>query len=80
MYSTIPDAIKMVVGNKVDQTQGRQVTKDQGKSFARQHGMLFLETSAKVKATHKSLFSLLSSLSLLVFIISIPNPSCVLVP
>ena len=53
MYSTIPDAIKMVVGNKVDQTQGRQVTKDQGKSFARQHGMLFLETSAKVRKTKK---------------------------
>jgi len=56
MYSTIPDAIKMVVGNKVDQTQGRQVTKDQGKSFARQHGMLFLETSAKSDVGIKQCF------------------------
>ncbi|QDZ26010.1 small rab-related GTPase [Chloropicon primus] len=46
MYSTIPDAIKMVVGNKVD-LQDRQVTKEEGKNFARQHGCLFIETSAK---------------------------------
>ena len=47
MYSTIPDAIKMVVGNKVDKQDDRQVTKEEGKSFARQHGCLFIETSAK---------------------------------
>ena len=47
MYSTIPDAIKMVVGNKVDRSQDRQVTKEEGKAFARQHGCLFIETSAK---------------------------------
>lgn len=47
MYSTIPDAIKMVVGNKVDLSENRQVSKEEGKAFARQHGCLFIETSAK---------------------------------
>mmetsp|Transcript_607 Transcript_607/g.1588 ORF Transcript_607/g.1588 Transcript_607/m.1588 type:complete len:129 (-) Transcript_607:110-496(-) len=47
MYSTIPDAIKMVVGNKLDRTSDRQVSKEEGKNFARTHGCLFLETSAK---------------------------------
>ncbi len=47
MYATIPEAIKMVVGNKVDKERDRQVTTEEGKAFARQHGCLFIETSAK---------------------------------
>ena len=37
----------MVVGNKVDLSENRQVSKEEGKAFARQHGCLFIETSAK---------------------------------
>lgn len=47
MYATIPDAIKMVVGNKVDREKERRVSREEGKAFARQHGCLFIETSAK---------------------------------
>jgi Ras-related protein Rab-18 len=46
LYSTVEDAVKMVVGNKVD-VENREVTKDEGREFAKQHGCLFVETSAK---------------------------------
>ncbi|GAQ90434.1 Rab family GTPase [Klebsormidium nitens] len=49
LYSTNPDCIKMLVGNKVDRESERQVTKEEGKAFARQHGCLFLEASAKTR-------------------------------
>lgn len=48
MYSTIEDAVKMVVANKVDLDTLRQVSKEEGLEFARRHGCLFVETSAKV--------------------------------
>eukprot|EP01024_Parvocaulis_polyphysoides_P024892 TRINITY_DN2269_c0_g2_i1.p1 TRINITY_DN2269_c0_g2~~TRINITY_DN2269_c0_g2_i1.p1 ORF type:complete len:205 (-),score=27.19 TRINITY_DN2269_c0_g2_i1:437-1051(-) len=46
-YSTIPDAIKLVVGNKIDLEEQRQVTKKEGQIFSRSNGCLFVETSAK---------------------------------
>ena len=39
--------VVMLVGNKADLEQQRQVTYDQGDAFAKRHGLLFLETSAK---------------------------------
>lgn len=47
MYSTVEDSVKMVVANKLDKESQRQVTREQGQEFARQHGCLFVETSAK---------------------------------
>ena len=47
MYSTIPDAIKIVVGNKVDKENERKVKKEDAIAFARRNGCLFLECSAK---------------------------------
>ncbi len=38
---------KILVGNKCDQEDKRQVTYDMGKEFADTHGMKFMETSAK---------------------------------
>ena len=38
----------MLVGNKTDLIQNRQVGTDEGKDYARQHGLLFMETSAKL--------------------------------
>ncbi len=38
---------KILVGNKCDCTEKRQVSYDQGKEFADSHGMKFIETSAK---------------------------------
>jgi Ras-related protein Rab-18 len=47
-FSTHRDCIKMLIGNKVDlEESGRVVTKKEGIAFARQHGCLFLEASAK---------------------------------
>ncbi|KAG0587013.1 hypothetical protein KC19_2G134400 [Ceratodon purpureus] len=47
-FSTNRDCIKMLIGNKVDLEESeRVVTKKEGIAFARQHGCLFLEASAK---------------------------------
>jgi len=47
-FSTNKDCIKMLIGNKVDlEEKERVVTKKEGIAFARQHGCLFLEASAK---------------------------------
>eukprot|EP00850_Spirogloea_muscicola_P022704 SM000307S11701 [mRNA] locus=s307:91484:92770:- [translate_table: standard] len=49
LYSTNADCIKMLVGNKVDRESERMVTRQEGVAFARQHGCLFLECSAKTR-------------------------------
>ncbi|ETO20878.1 Ras-related protein Rab-18 [Reticulomyxa filosa] len=41
------NVIKVLVGNKIDLEQNREVTRKIGSSFAREHGMLFFEASAK---------------------------------
>ncbi|KXZ46634.1 hypothetical protein GPECTOR_42g845 [Gonium pectorale] len=47
IYSTVEGAIKMVVANKVDLGSQRQVSSEEGHEFARRHGCLFVETSAR---------------------------------
>ena len=47
MYSTVPDCVKLVVANKLDNESERQVTRAEGVAFARAHGCLFMEVSAK---------------------------------
>ncbi|PNW76964.1 hypothetical protein CHLRE_11g482900v5 [Chlamydomonas reinhardtii] len=47
MYSTVEGAIQMVVANKTDLDSARQVATQEGHDFARRHGCLFVETSAK---------------------------------
>ncbi len=37
----------MLIGNKCDLEQKRQVSTDEGEAFAKEHGLVFLETSAK---------------------------------
>lgn len=41
------NVVSMLVGNKADVSSGREVTTDEGKRQAQEHGLLFLETSAK---------------------------------
>ncbi|KAJ7766047.1 ras protein [Mycena metata] len=41
------DAIFLLVGNKCDMVDGREVSKEDGESLARQFGCAFIETSAK---------------------------------
>ncbi|KAF7632413.1 hypothetical protein Mgra_00008193 [Meloidogyne graminicola] len=47
-YCTRADAIKMLVGNKIDEDL-RVVTREEGTQFARRHRMLFIEASAKTR-------------------------------
>jgi len=37
----------MLIGNKCDLEQRREVKKEEGEAFAREHGLIFMETSAK---------------------------------
>ena len=41
------DLVVLVIGNKCDLEQKRQVTTEEGEAFAKEHGLVFLETSAK---------------------------------
>jgi len=47
-YCSRTEVVKMLVANKID-TGRRQVTKEEGIMFARQHKMLYIETSAKTR-------------------------------
>jgi len=47
MYSTIEDSIKMVVANKTDLGSQREVGTQECVEFAKKHGCLYVETSAK---------------------------------
>lgn len=55
IYGTKPNLIKMVVGNKLDQSN-REVSRDEGIRFAKKHRTLFLETSAKTNEGVKETF------------------------
>ncbi|VDK79421.1 unnamed protein product [Onchocerca ochengi] len=47
-YSTKTDAVKMLIGNKIDITN-REVTREEGLEFAKKYRMLFIEASAKTR-------------------------------
>ncbi|GAA0169589.1 small GTPase [Lithospermum erythrorhizon] len=47
LYSTNPDCIKILVGNKVDRESEREVTKEEGMALAKLHQCSFLECSVK---------------------------------
>eukprot|EP00922_Rhytidocystis_sp_ex-Travisia-forbesii_P019959 GHVS01029451.1.p1 GENE.GHVS01029451.1~~GHVS01029451.1.p1 ORF type:complete len:209 (+),score=31.69 GHVS01029451.1:402-1028(+) len=47
-YSTNAEAVKMLVGNKID-VERREVERREGENFAFENCMLFIETSAKTK-------------------------------
>ncbi|XP_059628367.1 ras-related protein RABC2a-like [Cornus florida] len=49
LYSTNPECIKILVGNKVDRDSERAVTIEEGMALAREHKCLFLECSAKTR-------------------------------
>ncbi|KAJ1915256.1 hypothetical protein H4219_004420 [Mycoemilia scoparia] len=42
-----PNIVKMVVGNKIDMAAERQVSKEEGDTYAKNHGALYYECSAK---------------------------------
>ena len=42
-----PDIMIMLIGNKADLDSRRQVSTEEGERFAKENGLIFLETSAK---------------------------------
>ncbi|CAF0885252.1 unnamed protein product [Rotaria sordida] len=48
-FTTKTNIIKMLVGNKIDQEESREITRDEGARFARKHSMLFIEASARTR-------------------------------
>lgn len=55
------DVVIMVVGNKTDLADRRQVSTEEGERLAREEGVLFIETSAKANYNIKALFKQLAT-------------------
>ncbi|CAB3361633.1 ras-related protein Rab-10 [Cloeon dipterum] len=55
------DVEKMILGNKCDMEDRRQVSKEKGEAIAREHGVRFMETSAKANINIESAFHELAS-------------------
>eukprot|EP00056_Hartaetosiga_gracilis_P020323 m.18788 g.18788 ORF g.18788 m.18788 type:complete len:219 (-) comp8359_c0_seq1:149-805(-) len=52
-----PNMVIILVGNKSDLGEERQVSYEDGERFANQHGLMFLETSAKTSANVEEAFT-----------------------
>uniref|UniRef100_A0A1B6FI41 small monomeric GTPase n=1 Tax=Cuerna arida TaxID=1464854 RepID=A0A1B6FI41_9HEMI len=48
-YSTKSNIVKMLVGNKIDKSNNREVSRDEGMKFAKRHATLFIESSVKTR-------------------------------
>ena len=51
-----PDTTIMLIGNKADLDSRRQVSMEEGERFARENGLIFLETSAKTAHNVEDVF------------------------
>ena len=51
-----PNTVIMLIGNKADMDARRQVSTAEGEKFAADHGLIFLETSAKTAANVEDAF------------------------
>ena len=51
-----PNMVVMLVGNKVDLEHRRVVSTEEGQKFAQDHGLIFIETSAKTAANVEEAF------------------------
>ncbi|XVF75635.1 hypothetical protein PTKIN_Ptkin13bG0203000 [Pterospermum kingtungense] len=56
LYSTYPECIKILVGNKVDKDSERAVTREEGMALAQEHKCSFLECSAKTRENVRQCF------------------------
>ena len=54
--------LKILIGNKCDLTDDREITSDEGKAFALRNGMEFMETSAKMNTNVTEAFETLGKL------------------
>lgn len=48
--------VTMLIGNKCDLESRREVRREEGEAFAREHGLIFMETSAKTAANVEEAF------------------------
>lgn len=55
------DVIMVLVGNKTDLSEKRQVTMEEGEAKAKELGVMFIETSAKAGVNIKALFRKIAS-------------------
>lgn len=53
---TNPNIVIMLIGNKADLADQRDVSYEEAEAFAKEHGLLFLETSAKTGANIEEAF------------------------
>ncbi|XP_053202631.1 ras-related protein Rab-18-B-like [Panonychus citri] len=56
VYSTRDNMIKMVVGNKIDRQDKREVSREEGLRWARKYSTLFIEASARTNEDVKTAF------------------------
>eukprot|EP00762_Andalucia_godoyi_P006346 ANDGO_05851.mRNA.1 Ras-related protein RABC1 len=50
-YKNVPHIVLLLVANKIDTEKAKwEVSADEGEEFAREHGMIFLQCSAKTRA------------------------------
>lgn len=73
------DVILVLVGNKTDQGEQRQVSTEEGEAKAAEYGIMFMETSAKAGFNVKALFRKIASALPGMESVSEPNPTTQLV-
>ncbi|XVF76358.1 hypothetical protein PTKIN_Ptkin13bG0260200 [Pterospermum kingtungense] len=56
LYSTNPDSVKMLVGNKIDRDSERAVSREEGVALAKELGCIFSECSAKTRENVEQCF------------------------
>ncbi len=54
--------LKILIGNKCDLTEDREITTEEGQTFANRNGMEFMETSAKMNTNVSEAFTTLGKL------------------
>ena len=57
-----PQILKILIGNKCDLVEERDISKDEGEAFAMRNGMQYIETSAKINTNVNEAFEALAKI------------------